>query len=1101
MSNPYANGRKTSRQPYERLRDPTVSNASNRAPLPPVPPHGTPVNATTPLATPFSAPGETEDLLQPAEGGRRYSYLDDTESVGAQSVPSYRGQYNDSRNPYAPQAQSASYPSEHQRSYAPAQYEPRYEDLGAFPSYPVQEAPSYHSNYTNYPSTNYASNPVPWDANAVNSEVPLVDNPQRGRRSTFAGSFRKFFDPESQSMSGTTSGMGRANSVRHLFGLQREPTINEYDDEEDIDYQIPINGDEYQLNTWQPVENRRRSRGYTTSTFPEGDISQGYEGYGGGYTDQPLAPWTEDEQEDEKEDMDAESGSDQGDRAVQTIQLFRGNLVLDCPVSNQLLEQYPEHRPVREFTHMRYTATTCDPADFVDEQYTLRQMCYTQPRQTELMICVTVYNEDDILLARTLQGVFNNIRHLCHRDRSSVWGVDGWKKVVVCVVADGRTKLNPRAKALMAALGVYQEGFAKNMVNDKAVEAHLYEYTSMVRIKSVDEKEGVKLTTEKATPVQLLFCMKEKNKKKINSHRWFFQAFSEVLKPNVCVLLDSGTRPGNHAIYHLWKSFHRDSRVAGACGEIAAMLGPGGRKLINPLVATQNFEYKMSNILDKPSESVFGFITVLPGAFSAYRFEALRNHPNGEGPLEKYFKGEKLEGKGSVFQANMYLAEDRILCWELVSKRGCDWILRYVKSAKAHTDVPEHLSELILQRRRWLNGSFFAQIYSLAHWYNIWRSGHSLARKLAFHFQFLYQLVALVFSWFSLGNFFLVFHILASSVGDSSAHFAPGKILSIVLSWIYLACIITAFVLSFGNRPQGTKRFYDLMVIFFALLMAYVVFVTIYISVKGIQYAICANGGQFEPKLLVLNSTFRDLIISLLCTYALYFISSLMFLDPWHVFTSMLQYVLLSPSYVNIMNVYAFCNTHDISWGTKGDVTQELDLGIARADEEGKLELELPTSTELIDKYYLDEVEVLSSAPPKDEPAPLSQADKRPDYYALVRSVNVLLWIIMNLALVAVVLNVGGFQTLMGNDSKDSDSSSSSSASDTGSDTGADAAGAAVKRLISRASTGSCEELASSGSVESQVYMAVIFWSVAAMAAYRFILGGVYLLQWIFRAI
>jgi cellulose synthase/poly-beta-1,6-N-acetylglucosamine synthase-like glycosyltransferase len=39
-----------------------------------------------------------------------------------------------------------------------------------------------------------------------------------------------------------------------------------------------------------------------------------------------------------------------------------------------------------------------------------------------------------------------------------------------------------------------------------------------------------------------------------------------------------------------------------ACGEIRAGLGHGGTKLVNPLVAAQNFEYKMSNILDKPME-------------------------------------------------------------------------------------------------------------------------------------------------------------------------------------------------------------------------------------------------------------------------------------------------------------------------------------------------------------------------------------------------------------------------------------------------------------------------------------------------------------------
>lgn len=43
----------------------------------------------------------------------------------------------------------------------------------------------------------------------------------------------------------------------------------------------------------------------------------------------------------------------------------------------------------------------------------------------------------------------------------------------------------------------------------------------------------------------------------------------------------------------------------------------------------QRFEYAISHILDKSMESLFGFIQVLPGAFSSYRWDALK-HVEGQ---------------------------------------------------------------------------------------------------------------------------------------------------------------------------------------------------------------------------------------------------------------------------------------------------------------------------------------------------------------------------------------------------------------------------------------------------------------------------------------
>lgn len=436
-------------------------------------------------------------------------------------------------------------------------------------------------------------------------------------------------------------------------------------------------------------------------------------------------------------------------KTIKEVQLFNGNLVLDCPIPPKLLNQVPHaEAPARdEFTHMRYSAATCDPADFYEERFTLRQRLFAKPRPTELFIVVTMYNEDDFLFTRTMMGVFKNIEHMCSRTSSKTWGKEAWKKIVVCVVSDGRAKINPRTRAVLAGLGVYQDGIAKQQVNKKDVTAHIYEYTTQVGLEL--KGKTVQLKPRGATPVQMLFCLKEKNQKKINSHRWFFQAFGRVLDPNICVLIDAGTKPGRDSIYHLWKAFDLEPMCGGACGEIKAMLS-SGRKLINPLIATQNFEYKMSNILDKPLESAFGFISVLPGAFSAYRYIALQNDKSGQGPLEKYFLGEKLHGENAgIFAANMYLAEDRILCFELVAKRNCRWILQYVKSSTGETDVPDTMTEFILQRRRWLNGSFFAAVYALAHFYQIYRSDHSTTRKIMFLIEFTYQSINMLFAWFA----------------------------------------------------------------------------------------------------------------------------------------------------------------------------------------------------------------------------------------------------------------------------------------------------------------------------------------------------------------
>lgn len=66
------------------------------------------------------------------------------------------------------------------------------------------------------------------------------------------------------------------------------------------------------------------------------------------------------------------------------------------------------------------------------------------------------------------------------------------------------------------------------------------------------------------------------------------------------------------------------------------------------------------------------------------------------------------------------------------------------------------------------------------------------------------------------------------------------------------------------------------------------------------------------------TSTSGLVLIALVSTYGIFFLNSFLYLDPWHMITSSWAYFLGMPSTINVLMVYAFCNWHDVSWGTKG---------------------------------------------------------------------------------------------------------------------------------------------------------------------------------------
>lgn len=160
---------------------------------------------------------------------------------------------------------------------------------------------------------------------------------------------------------------------------------------------------------------------------------------------------------------------------------------------------------------------------------------------------------------------------------------------------------------------------------------------------------------------------------------------------------------------------------------------------------------------------------------------------------------------------------------------------------------------------------------------------------------------------------------------------------------------------------------------------------------------------------------------------------------PSNTAAQFLQYLALTPTYINILNVYAFCNTHDISWGTKGDdKAPKLDSINIKPD--GKVDVTIPKDDGDLNSQYEAEMRKFADKAPKVKKE-ISASDKQADYYNDFRSSVVLAWMFTNFGLCALVLSTAGLNRV---------------------------------------------EVGSSDVQRSTIYMNVVLWSVAALSAFRF---------------
>jgi chitin synthase len=202
-----------------------------------------------------------------------------------------------------------------------------------------------------------------------------------------------------------------------------------------------------------------------------------------------------------------------------------------------------------------------------------------------------------------------------------------------------------------------------------------------------------------------------------------------------------------------------------------------------------------------------------------------------------------------------------------------------------------------------------------------------------------------------------------------------------------------------------SKFLYTLSFAYFSVVQAYLLVLSFYLVAQALtpenlvfdfDHGFSGLVGGF------IGSTGGIVLVALVSTYGIYFLASILYADPWHMITSSWAYFLGMPSSINVLMVYAFCNWHDVSWGTKGsDAPDKLPSAQTKTEEETAFVEELEKPQIDIDEQFAATVK--RALTPWQEPSD-NEGIALDDSYKAFRTNLVLLWTFSN-GLLALCIN------------------------------------------------------------------------------------------------
>jgi cellulose synthase/poly-beta-1,6-N-acetylglucosamine synthase-like glycosyltransferase len=535
----------------------------------------------------------------------------------------------------------------------------------------------------------------------------------------------------------------------------------------------------------------------------------------------------------------------------------------------------------------------------------------------KITVLIPMYNETIKEFKRTLQDL-----HTCVVEMNKIGG--GY--VHILVILDG-------VKAMHSSIKEYlKEMFPQVSINidnigktEKSVETYVIQ-----KLKG-EEATYVKIDDDKSLKISVL--IKLDNRRKHNSHAWFLETFAQEMDSDYTFLTDCGTRFDEKCLINLYRGIENDVNCSAISGRQRVM--NTAQQESNDTFrgfmyrSMQRFDYEASLASYVGAFSTFGMLPVIPGPCGLYRFSAICNFKKRQELREQYEEMSKDIVSAAVIAnaensnndndehidaidfyiktvalnpdetgmllGSLLLAEDRILSYAAVLKTEKRFHTKYEPNACFYFEAETNPTTLLQQRRRWINGTLAGYLWLLQRISLLYNSKVNLYNKIILTILIVSQFM--MFCVMSIGTAILTVAIrfpLMVSFG------VPRLYVEIIIGLYVALYILFVFLHSSPTRkaPKLNTVLFDIMTLCnvgVACIMMYG-FVQNLMNYKLIANVVVIGFNMFMPFILAGLHDWKSLM---------------------YMFGSVIQYILLLPTFTVSLSVYSFSRLWELTWGNR----------------------------------------------------------------------------------------------------------------------------------------------------------------------------------------